>query len=237
MTALSDLLELQSCDTTIDQLRHRHRTLAERARLEQLATARHDVLAGAAEVRERRDELAREQRRLEDEVATVEGKATTVDRQLYAGGVTSPKEAQALQAELESLGRRQRDLEDQILEVMEALEPLDADLSRVDAEVEVLDTEAATQDKALADAEAAIDAELARVRAERGALAGRVPDDLLATYENLRPGLDGVAVARLDGTTCQGCHLGLAATEVDRIRHEPPDAMVNCPECGRILVR
>ncbi len=60
---------------------------------------------------------------------------------------------------------------------------------------------------------------------------------LLAAYEGLRPQLDGVAIARLQGSTCQGCHLGLAAYEVERLRQEPADTIVHCPECGRILVR
>jgi predicted nucleic acid-binding Zn-ribbon protein len=29
----------------------------------------------------------------------------------------------------------------------------------------------------------------------------------------------------------------LPATEIDRIKHQPPDALVHCDQCGRILVR
>jgi predicted nucleic acid-binding Zn-ribbon protein len=36
---------------------------------------------------------------------------------------------------------------------------------------------------------------------------------------------------------CQACHLALPATEVDRIRHLPPDTLVRCEHCGAILVR
>jgi predicted nucleic acid-binding Zn-ribbon protein len=46
-----------------------------------------------------------------------------------------------------------------------------------------------------------------------------------------------VGAARLVGGTCQACHLALPATEVDRIRHLPPDAMARCDHCGAILVR
>ena len=60
--------------------------------------------------------------------------------------------------------------------------------------------------------------------------------ELLAEYERLRRELGGVAVARLAGTSCGGCHLSLSAVEVDRIRKTPAGAMVHCEECGRILV-
>ncbi|MCD9622403.1 zinc ribbon domain-containing protein [Rhabdothermincola salaria] len=237
MTSLTALLDLQGCDTGIDQLRHRQRTLPERATLEHLGIERRSVIEGVVDTRAQRDELGREQKRLEDEVAGVEDKVATVDRQLYGGGVTSPKEAQALQAEMESLKRRQGELEDQVLELMEAIEPLDEELARNDVAVAALDVDIAAAEAALAEAEASISAELDDAVTRRAELTSGVPADLLTTYEELRPQFDGVAVARLQGPTCQGCHLSLSATEVDRLRHEPPDAIVRCPECQRILVR
>jgi predicted nucleic acid-binding Zn-ribbon protein len=89
----------------------------------------------------------------------------------------------------------------------------------------------------LAEAERTVDGELAGVDSERQAIAAELPDDLLATYETLRARLGGVAVARLEGSQCLGCHLSLPATEVDAIRHAAPDAVVTHEECGRILVR
>ena len=50
--------------------------------------------------------------------------------------------------------------------------------------------------------------------------AGAVPEQLLAAYERLGQRLEGVAVARLTGGRCDGCHLSLPAVELDRIRHE-----------------
>ena len=69
------------------------------------------------------------------------------------------------------------------------------------------------------------------------AAADGVDAELLATYEGLRGELGGIAVARLVGSVCGGCHLGLSAVEVDRIKKQPPDALVRCDECGRLLVR
>jgi len=43
-------------------------------------------------------------------------------------------------------------------------------------------------------------------------------------------------VARLVGFTCQGCHLSIPATEVDRIRKEGDGALAYCDNCGAILV-
>jgi predicted nucleic acid-binding Zn-ribbon protein len=100
-----------------------------------------------------------------------------------------------------------------------------------------LEAERARVADELAESEAGITAELAAVRAERAELAAAVDAALWPEYDTLRSQLGGVAIARLVGSTCQGCHLGLAAVEVDRIRKLGVDEIVHCEECGRLLVR
>jgi uncharacterized protein len=234
---LDHLLDLQANDTHADQLRHRRETLPERARLVELGQRRAAIEASVIEPRTTRDDLAREQKRIEDEIATVEDKVTHVDQQLYGGGVTSPKEAQALQADLELLKRRQSQLEDQVLELMEQIEPLDVELADSEAALAAVATETAEAEASLAAGEAEVDAELAAVAAARADLVAQVPAELVTEYEHLRPSMGGVAVAKLVGPTCQGCHLTLASAEVDEIRRRPADAIVHCPDCGRLLVR
>ena len=194
--------------------------------------------ARLAAVEERRGELSRSQQRLEDEVASLTERANQAEKQLYSGAVSNPRELQALQDDVASIRRRIGQIEDQELEIMELSEPVDAELATLAAERERLDGETQRVTAELAEAEAAIDG-----RARRGARrAGRarptaVPDDLWPEYDALRSQLGGVAIARLVGATCQGCHLALSAVEVDRIRKLGPDEPVHCEECGRLLVR
>src|SRR5918996_1241928 len=82
-----------------------------------------------------------------------------------------------------------------------------------------------------------LEGQLAGARADREAAAADVPAELWPEYDKLRGRLGGVAIARLVGPTCQGCHLALSAVEVDRIRKLPLDEAVYCEECGRLLVR
>lgn len=237
MGTLDDLLRLQEHDTKIDQLRHRRATLPEREALQQLTAelGRHD--AATAEVQTQRDQLAREQKRIEDEVASIEQKAAEVNSTLYSGSVTSPRELQAFQDDLRSLERRQHHLEDQVIELMEQIEPLDATLAeRADQRADLEKRQAELQ-AALLEGEAEVDGELSRAEAERAEMAAGLPPEAVARYETLRVDLGGIAIAPLVGSSCGGCHLTLSAVELDRIRHEPPDALIQCEECGRLLVR
>ena len=74
------------------------------------------------------------------------------------------------------------------------------------------------------------------LQAQRQDAAGGISPELLATYERLRQRLEGVAVSRLIGGRCDGCHLTLPAMELDRIRHEAAGSLEHCEQCGRILV-
>jgi len=237
MSNLERLLEVQANDTAVDQLRHRRKNLPERAALLQLDQEASALRAKVAEPQAQRDELARNQKRLEDEIATVEAKAERVEKQLYDGSMTSPKEAQALQADVESLKRRQATLEDEVIELMELIEPLDEKLAASLVAFASFDEQRAEIQTSLVEAEALIDAELETTLASRESLVDAVPATLLAQYEQIRGGDGGIGVARLQGSTCLGCHISMAAAEVDAMKRLPPDELAYCPDCGRLLVR
>jgi predicted nucleic acid-binding Zn-ribbon protein len=185
----------------------------------------------------RGDGVARRQQRLEDELASTETRIGDLERRMYSGVVSAPRELQAMQADLESLRRRRATLEDAVLDAMAEREPIDLEIAELQGERDRLDGEGARLRAAVAEAEAAIDAELAEEAGRRAEAAADLPADLTARYERLRERLDGIGAAPLVGGRCGGCHLSLPATELDRIRREPPDALVSCDQCGRILVR
>jgi predicted nucleic acid-binding Zn-ribbon protein len=237
VTAFDELLVVQEHDTAVEQLRHGRATLPSRARLDALGERLAALEATAAEIGGHRDEVARHQQKLEDELASLEDKLVMLEKRMYSGAVTAPRELQAMQADAEALKRRQSSLEDQVLESMGEREPLDARLNDLDADRVALDTESLALRAAIAEAESAIDAELASEEAARAEAIASIPPDLLALYEQLRARLGGIGAARLVRGSCSGCHLALPATEVDRIKREPPDAVIRCDQCGRILVR
>ncbi len=124
-----------------------------------------------------------------------------------------------------------------MLVAMEEAEPLSRQVEDLERERAEIDTEASRLCAQLAAAEAEIDREISVEEQARAGVASEVPGELLRIYEGLRSKLGGVGAARLAGSSCTGCHLVLPAAELARIRKEPPDALVYCDQCGRILVR
>ena len=233
---LQALLELQSFDTSIDQHRHRRATLAERAALEEIEHRIQQTRAALDQAVAARDEVAVRQEALESEIAAAERRSGEISRRLYGGEVSASRELQAMSEEVDSLKARVSAMEDQLLEVLEEREPLDAQVNGRESDLDTLDSERAAALAALAEAEAVVDSEVEELEAKRGKATAGVPESLLAQYERLRSRLGGVAVARLVANRCDGCHLSLPATEIDRIKHLQPGELVTCDQCGRILV-
>jgi uncharacterized protein len=226
---LDTLLELQDRDTAIDRLRHRRDTLPERAALD-------DQSARLTEATSRREEVAREEQRFDDEARSLEDKAVEVERRMYSGEVTSPRELQTLQADVDQLRRHRRSLEDRELEVMERRESLDGEVNGLDGRVRALEAEAQRLSAALSEVEAEIDGELSGESAARDEIAVALDAGLLEDYEGCRARARGMGAARLNGNTCQGCHLSIPSVEAERIRKSPPGTVAHCDNCGCILV-
>jgi hypothetical protein len=237
MTRWDALLTVQEHDTHADQLVHRSQTLPVRTTLAALENRIVQVDKAIAEVDVRLHDLGRSQQRLEDEIASLRVRQQQADKQLYSGATNNPRELQALQDDIESIKRRIHRLEDDELEVMELTEPVDAERAGLVARRDGYDEQARALRVELAETEAEIESELAGVREQREVAVKAVPDDLWAEYDRLRASLGGIAIARLVGSTCQGCHLALSAVEIDRIRKLSLDEPVHCEECGRLLVR
>jgi predicted nucleic acid-binding Zn-ribbon protein len=233
---LDTLLTLQDHDAALDRLAHRRATLPERD-----ALARHIGAAGVLEgeigvFTEQHDELSREETRLDEEARSLQAKATEVEGRMYSGEIASPKELQAMQADVEQLRRHQRTLENRELELMEAREPVDAALEDLGARRDALAREIAAARATLDAAERQIDTEAAEERAARDQLAGLLDAGLVGEYERRRARANGVGVARLVGNTCQGCHLSIPASESERIKKLPVGSLGSCDNCGCILV-
>jgi uncharacterized protein len=233
---LEALLVLQEHDTALDRLRHRRATLPERAQLEASENEIREQLAGRAGVQARRDELHTEERRLDDEARSVAAHATDVDKRLYSGTVSSPRELQAMQADIEMLRRRQSELEDEELEIMEQREELDGKLAAVDAVVGEREADVQRLRDAIALAEREIDEAIAHEEAAREQAASPVDDALLRDYAKRRTQNKGAGAARLVGTTCQACHLTIPSTEAEHIRRAAGAEVAYCDNCGAILV-
>ncbi len=233
---LESLLMLQEHDGALDRLLHRRETLPERDTVAAGEAAVGVLAAQISVLTGQRDEIANEEKRLDDEASSLREKASEVEAKMYSGSVSSPRELQAMQADIDQLRRHERNLENRELELMEARDPLDSNLAELDTQRASLVADLNRERASLEGSEAAIDQGMTEERKERDAIAGELDPSLVGDYERRRARARGVGVARLVGNTCQGCHLSIPSTEVDSIRRAADGTVSYCDNCGCILV-
>lgn len=231
------MLDLQAQDSTLAQLIHRKNSLPEN-------TVIADLTAKAAEINNQRVEadtavsdLTREQKKADGEVEQVRARRVRDEERMNSGQISNAKDLSNMQHEIVALDRRIATLEDEELEVMEALEEAQSKLTAVTAELAEINTalEAAT---AARDAKVvAIDEEARGVLAEREMIAQKVPDELTVLYDKIRKQYGGMGAAALRARRCEGCRLEINGADLRELVALPDDEVLRCPECSRILVR
>jgi predicted nucleic acid-binding Zn-ribbon protein len=231
------LLELADLDTELSRLDHRRRTQPEIAELAQLGGRAAKVRDAITIADTNLSDLDRELSRAERDVEQVRARIDRDNERLNAGQVSNARELESLQSEVASLRRRQSDLEEGVLELMEKREAAQAlrDGAAAEGETVAADTTSVT---ARSDVTVGELSELAaKAQSARASAVASLPDDLLALYDRVRAQSGGLGAAPLRRGQCLGCRVQLSTVDLNAIRAAAPDEVMRCEECRRILVR
>lgn len=229
------LLDLQKLDTRLAQIAHRMANLPEAAAHEEALANAHAADAQLVRARTHASDVERERARAEADVQLVRDRASRNQARLEAG-TGSSKDLQALQSELASLARRQSELEEIELEVMERAETAQ---SVVTASEQARSEKAAAlrvAESARAAAVTTLEDEAQECRRTRADIAAGVGQDLLDLYEKILA-TTGMGAAELRERRCEGCRLELMRADLARFAKAPDDEILRCEDCRRILVR
>ena len=228
------ILELQSLDSAVDRLDARRAQLQAGAEVSAVRSQTEDVERDLGELRLAMDEVQRTQSRLEHDVDSMNLKSAAEQKRMYDGSVANAKELEAIQHEIASLNDRRSRTEDELLELMERREDLEArasslerDAGEMRARLEEVGGESVRELERT-------EADLTERRAERERLAPEFDDELLELYEDLRRQKKGIAAAALVDGVCQACHEQLSALELARLKKT--DGVRRCEHCRRIVV-
>ncbi len=231
----SKLLDLAGVDAELTRITHRRGALPEQQEVERLEAERISRKDASVAVEIQIDDIDRDIRKLEGEVDAVRQREDR-DRTLLQSGSVGAKQLTELEHELGSLVRRQGLLEDELLEVMEQREALQADHDHAGAQLSQAEEELIDAKRRRDDAVADLDKAQERCAADRERLVGEFPADFLAVYEKQRT-LGGPGAALLQARRCGACRIEIDRGEISRIAASPADVVVRCPECNAIMVR
>ena len=228
------LLDLQGIDTALAQLAHRRRSLPELAEIEAVAREISALEDERVRAQVAVDDLDRDITRFEKDIDQVRTRKDRDQKRLAAGGAL--REIEGLQHELATLNRRQSELEDAELELMEQKETAEASLNDVKARLAEAGQRRAAAESRRDEAFAEITKEEEFKTTSRAPLAGDLPADLVALYDKIRADL-GLGAALVRAGRCGGCRIELYGADLNRVKSAPADEVVRCEECRRIMVR
>jgi predicted nucleic acid-binding Zn-ribbon protein len=228
------LLDLQAVDTALAQLAHRRKSLPEIAEIDAIARELSALEDERVRAQVAVDDLDRDIARYEKDIEQVRTRKDRDQVRLDAGGAV--REIEGLQHELATLNRRQSELEDGELELMEQRESAERALSDVQKRL------ASASERRTA-AEQRRDATVSEIEKEqefktnsRAPLAADLPADLLTLYDKIRAE-SGLGAALVRSGRCGGCRIELYGADLGRVKSAPADEVVRCEECRRIMIR
>lgn len=197
---------------------------------EELAAARAVIEEKAGVVRGFRAQ----QTDVELTVDEVRAKAAEIEKKLYSGSVTNPKELQDYDADHRSLKELTRRREDELLALMVQMDEADTDLKAAETEFASIHAEWGRGQEEMLTERARIEPEVERLREIRGSQVTGFERSLLGLYDLLRERRGGRAVARIERGMCQGCRISLPTSVMQKVRIGT--GVIQCVSCERILL-
>jgi hypothetical protein len=227
---LQTLIDVQGLDVKIAGLE------AEAARLprqiEAIQTARADARKLAETVKTKLDATRKDLRSREKDLEVANVKRQKLEGRLYE--VKTNKEYSAVLLEIEEAKQEKAKTEEDILSLMEMQERLGVDIKDAETRFKAREEQARQDEAVVRKKLAAVEQELATIRAQRAGRAKDIPPSLLASYERISRARGGVAVAAVTvAAVCGGCRVSIRPQAVQELRSA--SGLMVCESCGRYL--
>lgn len=177
--------------------------------------------------------VKKDQVRVDGQLKILSSKIETEEKRLYSGTVTNAKELQNIQHEVDSLKEQRLRLEDQLLEVELRLDSAGREQLAASQDVAEREKARSVHVEGWKHEVRTLNDSITRTDARREAQKIKVAPRALLVYEDVRRRRGGMAVARVQGSTCGACRIQMP----DSVRKKAfnSDVLAQCPNCERIL--
>ena len=229
LPALSVLIELQALDSAIDAARKRLTEIPalEKSGTQQVASA--TALVDAAKAEAAASAAAR--KLVEKDVAAIDQRLSKFED--HKAAVKTNDEFHALQREVAASQEQKGVLEEKVLEYMMEADTIAAKVKDAEGVLAGAKKDLDAMRAVHATENAALEAKVAGLVAERTAKAPALDKPTFAKYEQLLKGRKGVAICRIDGEMCTACHLAMRPAVAAKVRRN--EELITCDNCQRIL--
>lgn len=226
---LSFLMELQKIDSEIYHIEAEKKFKP--VEIKKLRDSLSSMEAGVSRAQDELKSVQTKHKGKELELEVSEGEISKLQKQLYQ--IKTNKEYTTMLSEIE---RRKADKSILEEEVLKLIDEIDIANSRLSAEKGFLVEEKKVIDAKAADIESQIremESSLSDFKEKRDKIKPKVNPDILANYERLLTGKEGLALVEVVNDICGGCYMALPPQVINEIRKM--EKIVTCENCQRIL--
>jgi hypothetical protein len=177
------------------------------------------------------NELAKKRRVRESDVEMMRTRLSRLKDQLMT--VKTNKEYTAMLHEIQTAEEQIRIAEDGILDVMEQMELMEGKLAQEQKDLKARQSELEEQIRLAQEAVPLLEAEVAKLSAEKIALEERIGNELLARYRRIAEARKGIALAEAKDELCSACHVRIRPQVFADLLHTGEIHV--CDSCSRIL--
>jgi len=224
------LIELQAYDSRIAAL------AGDAARMPRQIEAIRTALAEAKKTQDalrlRVEATKKDLRTKEKDLEVVTTKRAKSEARLWE--VKNNTEYSAVLAEIETIKQEKARGEEEILGLMELQERLAVEVREAEATFTAREEQARRDEAVVREKLAAVEQELAVLRAERESRAREIGRPLLAEYEKILRARGGLAVTTVgSASVCGGCRMSIRPQALQELRSG--SSLTVCEHCGRYL--
>lgn len=162
------------------------------------------------------------------------GEEKTEGLKLKLNAASSNREYQALKDQIAADQMAGSVLADEILEAMEKIDELAAQIAEHQQKTATAKDELAKAQQILRDQAGQLDGEIKRLEAELRKAESGLPDDFRETYQRLVKSKGEDAMAEAQGEFCGGCFQHLTPNNMSELRMS---MAIFCRNCGRLVYR
>jgi predicted nucleic acid-binding Zn-ribbon protein len=223
------LVELQKVDTESDRIRSILACLPDR--IEALDARLKEYENELSQKEDTFSDIKKEYRTGESDVQMNISKIKEKDIKLMS--VKDNKEYQALLREIDTLKIKNSEIEDRLLEHLEYIDSEESLISEKRDEFDQLKKDIEKEKSTIEEERELEEKKLSELNSEREAIFKKLNPDLAQNFLDVRKRTGIVAVAAVNASVCQGCHMNIPPQMFNELQR--CDTLKLCPHCHRII--
>ena len=227
----SNLFQLQSLDSTIGdailRLKAIQLQLNDKSSLEKSLTVLDAIKNGHERAKRLQRETERETQRLEERRAQI-------NKKIYSGEITNPRELSAFEDEITNLNALIERADDALLLQMEESDKYDDGLEKASTKHEAVRKQHESLSGELQTEREQLTALIERDIPVRDTTRNLLSAETLRIYDSIRKSRDGIAVSSVESNRCSTCRINIPLQMIQKLKST--SEFVYCNSCRRILL-